>query len=384
MIRERHYFLMLLALVFLIPVFQTASSAMVLLLVAASFFVSNRKSLTVVLHSGWDCFLYVFILLVGMLYTTDQVTGLHVIETSLSLVAFPFIFRPIEGLTMIRRNALFYSLWAGLLSALVYCIGLAAFRYYHTSDISEFFAEQLTSPLSNTLAVYFAYYLIFAITFGLYLLYVDQFAISRTILILALIFSFMMLLMMGSSTAIVSILFCLLYFVLKFIFEGKRTTHNALAFGFSLCFLFSLFALNWSQPEFLGNDEYWERFVLWESAVKAMPDWLLGIGTGDYTTVLNDYYRAHNLEKFASDNFNPHNQYLETVFSTGLAGLIALLLMISRPIYMAIRTQNTLGFLCCFPFIVYGLTEVFLGRYQGVVFFGFLHQVFVVKLDERK
>ncbi|HQQ95904.1 MAG TPA: O-antigen ligase family protein [Cyclobacteriaceae bacterium] len=375
---------MLLALVFLIPVFQTASSVMVLLLVVASFFVSKRKGLDVVLHYGWDSFMYLLILLVGMLYTTDKVTGFHVIETSLSLIAFPFIFRPIEGLNMIKRDALFYSLWAGLLSALVYCVGLAVFRYYHTSDIGEFFGEHLTSPLSNTLAVYFAYYLIFAITFGLYLLYVDQFEINKTILILALIFSFLMLLMMGSSTAIISILFSLLYFVLKFVFEGKRTNHNALAFGFSLCFLFSLFALNWSQPEFLGNDEYWERFILWESAVKAMPDWLVGIGTGDYTTVLNDYYRAHHLEKFASDNFNPHNQYLETLFSNGLAGLIALLVMLCRPIYVAIRTQNTLGFLCCFPFIVYGLTEVFLGRYQGVVFFGLLHQVFVVKLDDRK
>lgn len=356
---------------------------MVLLLFIASFFMRTGGMVSAVLSHGWDCFLYLSVLLVGMLYTTDQVTGFHVVETSLSLIAFPFIFIPIANMDSARRNALFYSLWAGLSCALVYCIVWAGYRYTLTSDISVFFAEQLTSPLSNTLAVYFAYYIIFVITFGLYLLYINQFGVNNILLMAALIFSFVMLLLMGSSTAIIGILFSLLYFVLKFVFESKRTTHNTLAFGFSLTFLFALFALNWSQPEFLGNDEYWERFVLWESAVKAMPDWLFGVGTGDYTAVLNDYYRTHNLMKFASENFNPHNQYLETLFSIGLAGLIALLIMICRPIYVAIRSQNILGFLCCFPFIIYGLTEVFLGRYQGVVFFGMLHQAFVLKMDDR-
>jgi hypothetical protein len=30
-----------------------------------------------------------------------------------------------------------------------------------------------------------------------------------------------------------------------------------------------------------------------------------------------------------------------------------------------------------FPFVIYGMTEVFLGRYQGVVFFVLCHQIVV-------
>jgi hypothetical protein len=51
--------------------------------------------------------------------------------------------------------------------------------------------------------------------------------------------------------------------------------------------------------------------------------------------------------------------------------------MIVRPIYLSVRNRNILGTLIFFPFLIYGMTEVFLGRYQGVVFFALLHQLFM-------
>ena len=55
--------------------------------------------------------------------------------------------------------------------------------------------------------------------------------------------------------------------------------------------------------------------------------------------------------------------------------------MVGRPLYLAVKNKNILAILCMFPFLIYGMTEVFLGRYQGVVFFALLHQVFIMEMN---
>jgi O-antigen ligase len=116
--------------------------------------------------------------------------------------------------------------------------------------------------------------------------------------------------------------------------------------------------------------------LLWESALHANPNTVFGVGTGDYENVLNEYYETHDLSTYASSNFNPHNQFIGTYIANGLIGLICLLLLLGKPIYLSVKTGNALGTLIFFPFIIYGITEVFFGRYQGVVFFALLHQMF--------
>ena len=47
---------------------------------------------------------------------------------------------------------------------------------------------------------------------------------------------------------------------------------------------------------------------------------------------------------------------------------------------LSFKNNNSFGVLVFFPFLIYGVTEVFLGRYQGVIFFALLHQVFINRL----
>jgi len=131
------------------------------------------------------------------------------------------------------------------------------------------------------------------------------------------------------------------------------------------------------------NDS-WDRYGLWKSAISANQNVLFGVGTGDYKVVLNEYFRSHNMEKYAVDNLNSHNQFIQTYLSNGLLGLISIIFLLGRPLYLSFVRGYTLGILVFFPFILYGMTEVFLGRYQGVVFFAFLHQVFISYLDSSK
>jgi O-antigen ligase len=126
-----------------------------------------------------------------------------------------------------------------------------------------------------------------------------------------------------------------------------------------------------------NQNDYWERMTLWESAINANTSVLAGVGTGDYNLVLNSYYRQHDMARFANENLNSHNQFIQSYFSNGLLGLVTLLFMLARPLYLSVRLQNLLGILLYFPFVMYGVNEVFLGRYQGVVFVAFIHQILV-------
>jgi O-antigen ligase len=183
----------------------------------------------------------------------------------------------------------------------------------------------------------------------------------------------------GGRTAFISLLLVFSFFMLKFLLE-ERTSHKLLVF-IIVCFLtLSLFAVNsieyWNELWSVESD-YWDREALWRSALKANPFPLFGVGTGDDRMVLNDYYIGHGLEEFAKNNFNSHNQFIQIYFSNGLLGLVAVALILIRPLYVALRSENTPGVLIIFPFFIYGMTEVFLGRYQGVVFFAVLHQLLI-------
>jgi O-antigen ligase len=119
---------------------------------------------------------------------------------------------------------------------------------------------------------------------------------------------------------------------------------------------------------------------LWKSALSANDHPILGVGTGDDKEVLNNYFIAHDMARYASENLNAHNQFIQTYLSNGLLGLVSLVLLIGQPLYMGFRRDHSLTILVVFPFIIYGMTEVFLGRYQGVVFFALMHQLFVSHL----
>ena len=183
-----------------------------------------------------------------------------------------------------------------------------------------------------------------------------------------------MLILVGGSTSYVSLLLIFSFFLLKYFLDPQPGAKLKVTIVIILL-LVSLFVVHSLKVTY--KDNYWERSVLWNSAIKANPNPLIGVGTGDYKTVLNDYYLSHNLEEFAKESYNSHNQFIQFYFSNGIIGLIILVIMIGRPLYLSVRSQNALGILLMFPFIIYGVTEVFLGRYQGVVFFALLHQIVI-------
>jgi O-antigen ligase len=370
-----HVFLGIVYLAFVvsIPLSQFLSARLLVFTFLLVLVFYSSSSLRRVWIFAWDIVLYAIILISGLVYSDNFVRGLSFIETSFPLIALPFILSRLDKTIILQKVLLLFVF--GLFFACFLCLVHASVRYIDSGNLNVFFFDSLLELLELD-STYFSYYLIFALTFGFHLLYFNEVKM-RIGLFLLIIFFYKMLVLTAGTIAYVSFLLVLSFFILKFISEHASKNHKKLIFGTAIFFLFFLFFSSYLRPNQVEENNYWERFILWEAAIKATPNLFIGVGTGDYTSVLNDYYRSHDLSQFSLSNYNAHNQFIQTILSNGFLGLIALLIMMIRPLILSIRHQNPLGILVFFSFFIYGLTEVFLGRYQGVVFFALMHQSFI-------
>jgi len=330
----------------------------------------------------WDIGLYLLVLIMGLLYSSDISAGFSILETNLSFVAVPIAFSCLSNFTEQEMRDVILSFVLGVFFSCAICLGNAFFEYYETGDADSFFFYNLTG-IVNLQPTYLAYYLIFCITIGLYLLFSGETRLRSHITTAIILYFFALLLLTGGYTAFISLVLVFSFFVLKFFIE-ERTLPRKLTFILVLLMTITMFVVNSARDNKVILDDSWERFVLWESAISANPSLLFGVGTGDYKDEMNKYYQNHAMLQFANESYNSHNQFIQLFFSNGLIGLFAIALLVIRPLYLSYKSQNILGILVLFPFLIYGVTEVFLGRYQGVVFFALLHQIFILQYKSQQ
>jgi len=363
---------------FTVPISPSISVKLLLVSMLLSFFTYRAEmSFSFFSKRTWDIIFYFFVIGFGIFYSENWKNGFSVLETSFSLIGVCFIFLQFEA-NEVDLKKVVYAFIFGVLIACVICLGNAGLGYVNSGDIQVFSYYQLTNVIDSH-PTYLAYYLIASITYGMYLIFYKIEEVSNIIMIPLIIFFFIVLMLTGGRTAYISLLLVLAFFILKFLIDDIRfrKTNAFILIVFLLVGLLGLSSLDYFNNEINVSNDYWERSQLWHSAINANPSPFFGVGTGDYKMVLNDYYLSHNLEEFAKGSYNSHNQFIQLYFTNGIVGLLILVIMIARPLYLSVKSQNALGILLMFPFIIYGVTEVFLGRYQGVVFFAILHQMVI-------
>lgn len=364
-------FLFLLFVVAL-PLSQRLSTWLLIACFALSLVLPWKNVWVRTLHSGWSFFLYVALLLIGMLYTEDTITGWKVIETHFVFLLLPFVFGKIFLLDNREENKILSFLLGVTVSGLVY-IGKGIYDSLRLDQFSETTFYEATSLLDFD-PTYVAYFMVAGLTLVIYQLSVEESFIPPLLSLFIILVLFSVLLVAMNQTAFIAFLFILAFFLFQFVVDSTKHKRNAMLVAVVL--LVGMFAARHYidlRPDLYVSDTG-ERFALWKSALFANSHIFTGVGTGDYTHVLTEYYKAHQETKFAAKEFNAHNQYINTWLAIGLPGLLALIMMFS-PLYFSTKSRYTLGILLIFPFTIYACSEVFLGRYQGLVMWAFLHQL---------
>ena len=106
-------------------------------------------------------------------------------------------------------------------------------------------------------------------------------------------------------------------------------------------------------------------------------NFLIGVGVGDMQDELNACYSKELLSDiYTWRDYNTHNQYLFFFVATGFVGFVLFLLFIFYMIRKSYRDKNFIYFYFLISVSFMFLTENFLVRSDGILFFTFFNSLF--------
>jgi|GEM_PF-2205336 len=329
--------------------------------------------------------LYFFMLCLGLIFSANLLSGLDLVQRSLSLLLFPIIFMFVkEDAATVRR--LFDFLLVGLLVSFGINITGATWAYF--SYISEYSTGKEIFPVVDmVLHEWHRFYLGDALSksvnpnyISIYILLVLGYYLKNPLLtktrlaVVILLFAYIYLLASGTAYLILA----LMSFLLVSNITEKSWRYN----GFIL-FILGLFVFL-NNPRISGYYELAKHFgqttdqrimvlgkakvLSWDASwqlIKEEP--LFGYGTGDANDALKEKYDQLEYRFNAMNRYNAHNQFFQTYLQIGFAGFAVL---IGIFIFLGIRLKNSRNELSVFLILFISLlVESMLVRFNGIVFF---------------
>lgn len=337
--------------------------------------------------------------LFSLLFSSDLTEAIAILERRLVLLIFPLIlFKPIEEK---QYKMIVYAFTAGVVIALVYCIGMSAYRYTVTGQTAVFFYHTLAEPIDIN-AIYLSAYAVFAV-FLLSQVIMHTGTTTKKILILIIVFLVVGVLLLSSKMMLVILCLGLCYLLLS---NYNWITTPKLAFiaivlilgatTFTIPQIRERFSLEFSSnfnvvqqtsyrydTPFTGTTlrlTIWKYcYIIWQRENA----WLTGVGTGDFQQLLNEEYKSVNMYTGNPElndtgylGYGPHNQYIETVFVFGLIGLLIFILLLLKQLLKAIHSGNRVFVLFIVLHLFFFTSESALSTNKGIVFYAYFSLIF--------
>lgn len=362
-----------------------------------SNFTKNRYSQLIIFF--W------FLHLIGVLYSTNWRYGLEDVQQKLSLILFPLMFLGFSGDESISTKKILNIFLIGSVVSGVTFLSIALFNsFYFTSNGLIFNPAPPDAPYENYfrytrlaflhhpsyLAMYFTFSI--AILFGL--IKENKVRLFHLLYSLGVIFFSILIFLLSPRAGLIAAFLTILIgtiwlitsktkWILKFGLIGLIVSLTILYITISSDSDFSnklkkdiFYNLDLKRSEY--SDNYDMRFFIWQCVPNIMSHNLLfGHGTGDFHIELNREYNNRNMVEAAQNNYNAHNQFLETLISLGVIGLIVLISLIGYPSYHLYKgSDNFLPVVFLIIIIINLLAESMLSRIAGVLFFALFYSLF--------
>jgi O-antigen ligase len=306
-------------------------------------------------------FLFVPLVFVGVRLTPRQYEGILAV----------FTFSALFFILIANGYALFDILYSGESEILIRRSIYRKFSYYGLTRIFEDWHPTYVSLFLN-LALVFSYRLLYQ---------KSRFALWIFCSLIAIVNIFLLNSFIG----------ILAFIILLTIFLYLRLQHRRIVFLASILLLSLLIGVNifynplgfekiekFKNTELRVTDKKQERNVLtlrlakWKTSFQVFATSpLFGVSNGDYIDRLVDQYKVNGFSYSAEERYASHNQYLYTLVSNGLVGLLLLLALLTGPLILDSASREYVPFLMLIS--VFFLTEDLLARQQGIVFFVFFY-----------
>lgn len=408
--------ILLLILVLLsIPLTHTVNSICLAALVLSTFFFFKKKNFKLTPTLLFPILLY-FLMLLSFFWTIDKSETLPAMSKELSLLIIPLCFMLFGGVLKIQKElVLKYYSYGILLYALFYFIK-AAIRYFASNDIDVFFYHELVTKDVNAIHVsvymaisFFYFYtkpakklidfLSIAVLLAMVILLSSTNIIAAFIglvIVYHLFYSKLSKQMRLKNLIVLLILLLSLGFIgvlkdrLKQEYETimtDSTVNDVISKENNTTFYNVSIKQAWTNATFNENDFFpGTAFRVYQFRIfleMLQQDGIFWQGYGlnaSYPKIeekgiaYHVYQGDDSTDGYQKMNF--HNQYVQNFAELGVFGFILLLIMLVVNVKNALKSKDFIHFAFAFLMISLFLTESFLWRQRGVVFFTVMYCLF--------
>jgi hypothetical protein len=334
-----HYFLVLAVIATTLFSWLNLNSYLIILLLICRLIDGSPRTTVKTAFSNiffWTFAVIFLIELAGLFYTHDFYNAWKHIERKATLVAIPFIFLagPFTDYNGYRKLLTAYSIMVAIVC--LYCLSSAAVEYHWQHDPEVFFYHALTSA-AGVNAVFFSGYVLVAILFLLFS------ATDRRMRIALVPFFTTMMILLSSRLMLLLLGIVFIAWLPGYRLTGiRRMTSLPLAFAAALVLATLAFTSNplsrryeelkpgrvstriEPQPESVSRANGISlRLFEWQAAGEILHEqdaWAFGVTGGDSQNRLDQKYMDAGLSE-GYFGYNFHNEFVEVLVHSGLAGL---------------------------------------------------------------
>ena len=335
--------------------------------------------------------LFYFCYLIGIIFTSDINAGVFELEKKLSFVIFPLLlslkFKKIWSINVAYMGfilATFLVTLYGIIMALNGWLGSGGGDWiYFSSAISpihhpSYLAAYLT--ISTAFAFigwreklpFFSLYWI--IPFTIFVIVIHGFlqSLSGTLFLLIAIFTSLLIWLRNKYRRPIFYTIIILMPIIGFIVinsipsiqnDWKDATSNVIEYSKNP----KSFVENREQT--LSSSSV--RIILWTAAFQIFYKHPFGVGTGNMDEFMNKELIILKQKELTKQNFNPHNQFLQSAVEIGFFGLLVFFSIVFFGLYYGFKYRNWLLIIIIGSLFFNCLFESMLQRQSGIVFYCF-------------
>ena len=346
----------------------------------------------------WFMLAFAIWLFTSFFLSENHSNALRSLQLRLPLILFPLSIGLLQ-LTKELRNTILLGIAIIVSVSCLASLGWSIHRYIQENNTAWLYNDAL-SHLIGQQSIYTSLFVNIAIyIFAYHLLYSGLSRGYKFLLILAILFLFVISYLLASRNMMLILYITTIFFSFYFILTKKKYLGGAafligmIIMGFLVFKLFPKtvnrfkelaytqfdFQSQAKESHYAGHltPDQWNganfRLAAWQCGWQLFKEHpITGVDLGDKEDELLRVYTQKEFQFAIDTNKNVHNNYLDILFSMGVAGLILFLTgWILLPLFQAIRNHDGLALLILITLSLAMITENYFDRSVGAMVFGF-------------
>jgi len=340
-----------------------------LILVSIHEFYSKK---TIIYDKTGVLISYFFLLLFSLFYSHEFNTGIKIVIRSLPFLLIPVGLITTKTIDKQKLKSISVGFYIGNLLTFVISL-LYAIIIYKNNPLP---LEEGFSHFTNFVDIhpsYYSIYLLFSTSLLFWVYKKDRRFTAVIKLILFVVLILIQLYLKSRAGLLATILIICLFTILN---------HKKKIIASVLSIVLALFLILFKT---LKNQDFLNRNVV-ESAIDRLSIWLssldvikknifIGVGIGDYQYELDRQYFLNNFDHGIHEKLNTHNQFLQTLVSNGLLGLLLFLSIFYFLFKRYLRFKNEIILYFIATIVILMFFDSVLIVQHGILFFTFFSTI---------